>query len=144
MEIPSDILINGTIEQGAIYYFPEDSITSDQPHYFVVLNVDPRKDAILILACGTSQVKEAFLRRYNLPKETVVEVSTTECNCFKKNTAFDCNNLIQQSLNNLITKKTQGLLDYKGKLSETVLNKLIKGVVASPMVDRKHKKIVNS
>lgn len=143
MEIPAEILIDGTIEQGAIYYFPEDSITSDAPHYFVVLNIDPKKDTILILACGTSQVKEAFVRRRNLPRETVVGVSTTECKYFKRNTAFDCNSLIQQSLNNLINKKTQGILEYKGKLSEVVLNKLIKGVLASPMVDRKHKKIVN-
>lgn len=94
MEIPSDIFVNHTVEQGSIYYFPEESF---------------------------------------LPKE---------CPELKKETAFDCNRLILKSLSNLIQKKEEGDLNYKGKLTNDVLMKLVKGVLASPMVERKYKKII--
>lgn len=142
MEIPSDIFVNHTVEQGSIYYFPEESFLSKESHYFVVLNLDPVNDTVLVLTCGTSQVQRAVERRKTMPKETVVIVSLKECPELKRETAFDCNRLILKSLGNLIQKKEDGELNYKGKLTNEILTKLIKGVLASPMVERKYKKII--
>ena len=75
----------------------------------------------MILTCGTSQVERAIERRKGIPQETVVTVTPKECPELKKE---------------------DGELNYKGKLTDSVLTKLISGTLGSPMAERKYKKII--
>lgn len=142
MEIPSEILLKFTIEQGSIYYFSEETFTSDEPHYFVVLNVDPNIDKSIILVCSTSQIHKAKKRRNNMPDTTLVEVKVNDCKCLTKDSIFDCNTPITKPLSFLIEKLQQKELKRKGVIPKDILDKLIKGVIASPLVSERDRRLL--
>lgn len=133
---PADAYVSHTIEQGAIYYFPEETFTSEEPHYFVTLNFAPEEDLSLVLASGTSQVEKAKLRRRSLPAETVVCVSQSECSFLKCETAFDCNSVTVKTIAQLTKKKEEGVLKYVGSCPEAVVTRLITGVLRSPLTEK--------
>ncbi len=47
IDIPPEIRIQATIHAGSVYYFPEDTFISDEPHYFILINQDPIIDEAL-------------------------------------------------------------------------------------------------
>lgn len=144
MEIPSDIRIKAGIKPGVVYYFSEESFGNDEPHFFVVLNRDPLSDVFIYLTCATSQVEKVKYRIENLglPQETMVLVSNGDCSIFKKDTAFNCNNVFSKNIEYLIGKLEENKLQIRGELSPEILKKLINGVRKSPEVERKIKKRV--
>lgn len=81
-----------TLREGAVYYFPNRSLTSPEPHYFIVVNSDPLSQTVLLLAVVTSQVEAVKLRRADC-RETLVEISPDEFKVFTKNSIIDCNDL---------------------------------------------------
>ncbi len=137
-----DQFIQGTIEQQTIYFAVDDSIPSGKPHYFVVLNVDPKTDQVIYLACATSKVKEALQRRSGLPADTVVVVTPSECDVLKKDSAFDCNSLFERTIQQLIEKRALGRLKFEGKMPDNIFKKLINGVLKSTLVTGKAKKLI--
>lgn len=137
-----DQFINGTIEQQTVYYTINEAIPSGEPHYFVILNVDPKKDQVLYLACATSKVEKTKAMRANLPSTTVVVVTPQQCEFLKKESAFDCNSLFEMTIEQLVQKRTIGKLDFKGKMSDIVFKQLIEGTLASPLNSNKAKKAV--
>lgn len=137
-----DQFIQGTIEQQTVYYAVDDSIPNGEPHYFVVLNVDPKTDQVVYMACATSKVREAVLRRSSLPVETVVVVRPADCPLLKMDSAFDCNNLFERTVLQLTEKRTLGKLQFKGKMPDDVFGKLIDGVLKSPLVTGRVKKLI--
>ena len=76
MKIPSEIQIASTIKPGSVYYFPEQALSSDEPHYFIVVNHNPLTDEILILVCSSSRIDKVKRRvwRRSFPETTVVEI----------------------------------------------------------------------
>lgn len=139
---PPEGYINSTLVPGSIYYFPEESITSKEPHYFVVLNASPLQQTILLLACGTSRIEKAHSLRKNLPPQTVVLITPEECPIFPKTTAFDCNSLITKTKSQMYAKKASQTILYKGTLPEHLLKKLMSGVQESPLIENKLKKLL--
>ena len=45
----SYVLIKGTIKPGSVYYFPSEKLTSNDSHYFVVINLNPFIEQVIIL-----------------------------------------------------------------------------------------------
>lgn len=72
MEVPPEVAIKATIRPGSVFYFLEDTLTSDEPHYFIVINIDPLTDKTLVLVCASSQIPRVRRRRRNCPAETLV------------------------------------------------------------------------
>jgi len=58
MQIDPEVQIDATKRPGTVYYFPEDSFGSDEPHYFVVLNAISQVDEKLLLVNATSQIEK--------------------------------------------------------------------------------------
>ncbi len=87
-----DTTLRLTLREGSIYYFTERSLTSPEPHYFIVVNSDPLAQKVLLLTVVTSQVASVKLRRQACP-ETLVELSPALCDVFTKPCIVDCNDL---------------------------------------------------
>ena len=54
-EVPWELRL--TLRPGAVYYFQHRALTSVEPHYFIVVNSDPLRDQVLLLAVATSKVE---------------------------------------------------------------------------------------
>jgi len=147
IDIPAHIRILATIKRGSVYYFKEDNFVSTEPHFFVVLNKNPKNNTVLILACATSQIekRKEIARKLKFLEETLVEVSPSDFSFFTKSTLFDCNNVIEKSVQSLIDKLCNNCLEICSiNMPENVVNSLIKGVLASSQVSEKNKKIMES
>ena len=89
-----DLKLRLTLREGSIYYFEERSLTSPEPHYFIVVNSDPLAQQVLVLSVVTSQVENVKLRRKACP-ETPVEFAPDIFDVLKKPSIVDCNDLKQ-------------------------------------------------
>ena len=144
MEIPPEVRIRGGIRAGTVYYFKEESHEQDAPpHHFVVINLDPVSDQILILVCASSQVDKIKKNRRNLPTATLVEVSHVEYSDFVLPTIFDCNTVYEKTISEIVKKLEEGKLGaYNLDMSSEVVSRLRAGVLISPLVRRELKKIL--
>lgn len=147
IDIPANIRILATIKRGSVYYFNEENFISTEPHFFVVLNKNPKNNNILILACATSQTerRKEIAQKLKFPKETLVEVSPSEFSFFNKNTLFDCNCVIEKSTQSLIDKLCNNCLEICNKdMPDYIVKDIIKGVLLSSQVPEGSKKIMES
>lgn len=145
VDIPARVQIEATIKRGAVYYFKEESFPSQESHFFVVLNHSPLSDVILVLACASSQVEKRkdIAKRLNFPDTSLVFVSPLEYGEFSKDTVFDCNSVIEKSIQTLVGKLEQGELRLCGtEMPEEIINRLIAGVLVSPQIREGTKKII--
>lgn len=126
--------LNATIKPGSVYYFPDISLTSSDPHYFIVLNKNPLTDRILLLVCSSSQL-HAVRKRRELRPETVVEISPLEYPDFTKDSIVDCNTVFEKSIRELQRKYDSRQLRVQAVISPNILEKLRDAVLESDMVD---------
>lgn len=147
MDIPPKIRIPLCIEQGCVYNF---HMEADGPgrqsknRYFVVLNRNPKTDTALILVTSTTQVAKRleFIKRAGISEKTVVFVSDREYKVFTKESVFDCNEVIEVAMNELIKKiENNGSMNYP-KMPDSIFAKLIVGVNKSPRVSEAFKKML--
>lgn len=91
MDIPARVRILATIKTGSVYYFEEERLASNEPHYFVVLNRSPRTEELLILVCASSQVekRQQIIQKLGFPQETLVFVSPVDYPLFTKDSIID-------------------------------------------------------
>ena len=87
-----DSTLRLTLREGSIYYFADRSLTSTEPHYFIVVNSNPIKQEVLLLSVVTSQVDAIKLRRKDC-SETLVELNPQICEALTKPSIVDCNDL---------------------------------------------------
>jgi hypothetical protein len=134
--------LNLTLRSGTVYYFEHRGIHSTEPHFFAVINADPRSNNVLIMAVGSSQIEKVQARRKNLPPETLVIVDSSEYPDFSKPTVIDCNQVFELSREELVQKFKTKELRYHKDLPKSVLEKIWHGVHRSPRVDETHKQML--
>lgn len=140
MDVPAEIQIKHGIVTGSVYYFSHDDFTTDEPHYFVVLNDAPQNSEDIVMVVATSQI-DKVKRIYNqMPLSTLVEVLPNECSLFSLHTIFNCNSIIEIPLQVLIDKLGLGELKKKDCIPAIILERIVKGVHDSPQVAREIKK----
>ncbi len=110
IDIPPEIVINSTIKPGSVYYFPEDSFQSSEPHYFIVVNKDPVENTVILLVCASSQISKVRKRRGLCPTNTLVEITPAEYTSFTCNSIIDCNSVLETSKSQLVDKLSQNKL----------------------------------
>lgn len=132
MQIPWEIRLS--LRQGTVYYMRDRSLTSLEPHYFIVLNTDPIGDQILLLAVASSQVEKVKRRRGREPGSTVVEISEAEYAEFSKDSVIDCNQVFTKSLADLCAQWNRKEIVPKRDVPSDVLAKLRQGVRDSRLV----------
>jgi len=140
MDIPADIHILATIKTGSVYYLEEESISSPEPHFFVLLNKNPRTEEFLILVCASSQVekRKEIIKKLGFPTETLVVVAPGEYKLFKKQTVIDCNRVFEKTAQSLIDKLKNGKLRVcEEMMPDEIVKKLIQGVLVSLQVTEK-------
>jgi hypothetical protein len=141
VEIPAAVQIRTTIRQGSVYYFCVESFSSDVPHFFIVLNHFPIRDETLLLVCASSQIEKVKWRRRGLTG-TVVEIRNVEYVDFTVDSIVDCNTVFVKGVDELISKLEMGNLKAKSCMDTTLVEKLRKAVLKSPLVEKSVKNIL--
>lgn len=139
IRIPPDVQIRASIKPGAVYYFPDASLKSREPHYFIVINREPLTDTVLLLVCASSQVEKVNRRREGYPPETLVQVSPGEYSGFTRASVIDCNHVFERNINELVEKLTNGNLRLEAEMSAALVERLRDGVVSSNLVAKRVK-----
>ncbi len=142
MDLPSDIVIGGSIKQGVVYYFREGSFDSEDSHFFVVLNRNATTDSFIYFVNATSQVDKAKFRieKQKLPPETLVIIGPSECSILTKLSAFDCNSVTKKHVSELLRLVEEEALVIKGEMPKECLDKLVSATKKSPLVENRAKK----
>lgn len=146
MDIPPNVRILATIRTGSVYYFEEEELLSDEPHYFVVLNQNPRTEEFLMLVCASSQIekRQQIAQRLGFPLETQVIISPSEYSIFSKDTMIDCNRVFEKTSQTLIEKLDQNKLKVCMEIMpDIILQKLIRGILASTQISEKIKRMLS-
>lgn len=139
IDIPPEVQIRSTIRLGSVYYFPEDTFKSAEPHYFIVINTDPQSDTVIFLVCASSQIEKVRRHRRTCPSETLVEIAPNKYPDFRVNSLIDCNFVIVKSIDQLIEKLSLGTLKMKTEMDVSLVKRLRNGVISSPLVERRIK-----
>lgn len=143
MNISARVRILASIQTGSVYYFKEEKLSSAEPHYFIVLNKNPRAEEVLILVCASSQVekRQQIAQNLKFPEETLVIVSPSEYPLFIKETVIDCNSVFEKTAQSLIDKLEEGKLGVCTELmSSEIVQKMIEGVIKSVQIAENIKK----
>ncbi len=123
----------------------ERGLSSVEPHYFVVLNQNPLGSKILLLLVASSQVEKSQKRisRKNLPLESLVVIEEAEYDDFSKDSCIDCNKLFNKSLEELCEQwRKKEVLAHKD-LPRDLVERLIEGVKASPLISEDDKVLIS-
>jgi len=147
VEIPFDIQVLATLQSGSVYYFQEDArdFSSTAPHYFVVVNIEPQTEELLILVCASSQVarRQEAIKRLGYPEETLVLMTSEDYEHFTKETVIDCNRVFLKTTREIIDKGQQGKLRIcSEKMPSKIVKQLQSGLIASPKISRKVKNML--
>ncbi|GAA5484595.1 hypothetical protein [Haloferula sargassicola] len=116
------------------------SLTSLEPHYFVVVNADPLGDQLLLLTVASSQVEKVKRRRSREPASTVVEIGEAEYADFTKDSVIDCNQVFTKSLADLCSQWGRKEIVAKLDLPASLLDKLRLGIRDSRLVSEADKR----
>jgi len=147
MEIPPRVRVPLCIEQGSVFNF---FLEVDGPgresknRYFVVLNRNPKTDTALILLTSTTKVAKQleYARRSGISGDTIVLVSPDDYLPFSDDCAFNCNDVHKVCMSDLVRKIEEDGSDNYPKMPAGIINKLIKGVYVSPLVEQDIKKFL--
>ena len=128
--------IQSTIQPGSVYYFADPCLSpSEEPHFFIVINLDPLGDNILLLVCSHSKV-EHIKRMRRIHPGTTVEIDPSIYKEFKALSIVDCNVVFQKSIDELNEKYKGGKLRFKTVIPIEIIEKLREAVLESVVVER--------
>lgn len=139
VDIPPEVAIKATLGPGSVYYFPEESLHSPEPHYFIVVNVDPLNDTAIILACSSSKIDKVKDRRKAFPNITLVEINPEQYEDFSLHSIIDCNVIFEKLVSQIIEKLSNGNLQLKKEMDLSLVDSIRKGIIASPLVENRIK-----
>jgi hypothetical protein len=137
-----DTQVRLTLREGSVYYFTDRSLTSPEPHYFVVVNSEPLKQELLLLGVCTSKVAEVKQLRRDCP-ETLVEITPQVCDILTKISIIDCNDLKQVRLVEFNARFVRKEIEYFDEdLPANLRNALRKAIHASKIIPQEIKALV--
>jgi len=142
IKVPPEVAIRSTIRRGSVYYFPEDSFQSSEPHYFIVLNTNPLEDEAIFLVCASSKINKVKQHRSTCPYETLVEITPDQYAGFKVATIIDCNDVFEKSIDQLVDKLLKEELKLKSEMDISIVEQLREGVMSSPLVEHRIKALL--
>lgn len=136
IHIPHCVEFEMAMHQGQVFYFSDDSLGTQEPHYCVLLNHSPVQDNSLLFLAATSQLEKfnqrAIARGY-LPETLVTITPANSDGIFTKESYFDCNKLLPPLTKVCVLSKQNSISEkIKGVLPLTAIERLVAGVCASP------------
>jgi hypothetical protein len=138
MDIPPEVIIKGAIRPGSVYYFPSGRISSSESHYYVVINLNPFSEEIILLVLGSSKIEVVTQRNKDHPPNTLVTVTPEEYKPLSQITIFDCNNSVfPYPIKDLIRRLSIKKLEYcTCEMPIEIVERLRKAVLASRVIAR--------
>jgi hypothetical protein len=121
------------LRAGNVYYFRSRELTSERPHFFIVVNRDPIGSQLLLLTIVTSNVADARTRNRNR-LQTIVEITPAEYREFKVHSVVDCNVVLEKPLSELSGMVRRNEVGYHRDLPAEIFAKIKTAVLASPLV----------
>lgn len=140
--IPSDVYIRGSLRPGSVFYFTDEALSSPEPHYFIVLNINPLRDHTLLLVCSQSSQCATVNRRKRDFPGTVVDISPIEYVSFTRNSLVDCNNIFDRTIAQLVKKRDDGVLELKPEMHIDIVQKLRIAMITSDLVAEELKDMI--
>jgi hypothetical protein len=144
VKVPPEVAIKGTIRPGSVYYFPHEHFSSPEPHFFVVINIDPTIDEVILLICASTKIASVKRQYWTCPDETFVVISPQQYSGFKSISILNCNHDIKQSIDQLVERLSNGRLKLKPEMDIELVERLRQGVIASPIVTRETKELLST
>ncbi len=115
---------------------------------FVAISEDQTICIAINATSNVEGIKSFASRRHINSEETiaVIEPRTPEASLhFRQETAFDCNRpsvVKKEELDKWINNRKIELVDYNIEVNDELLDKIKEGVLKSPLVSKKHKKLI--
>lgn len=133
-DVPPDVAIKATIRPGSVYYFQHESFSSSYAHYFIVINIDPLNEQIILLVCASSQIAAVRKRSFDCPPATLVQIMPNQYPDFTYPSIVDCNYIYQDSLEKLVERLSAKQLQIKAEMNMSLVKQLRRGVLASRLI----------
>jgi hypothetical protein len=134
LDIPPKVAIRASIRPGSVYYFPHESLSSPDSHFFIVINIDPIVEDVIILVCSSSKINKVKKRNRNNPPETIIEISKQQYADFTCDSVINCNNVFPERIDKLIERLSNKKLKLKAEMDISLVDKLRMGVLASRQI----------
>lgn len=128
-----DLKLRLSLREGTVYYFTHHSLTSPEPHYFIVVNSDPLTQKVLLLAVVTSQIKTVKLRR-KACLDTLVEITPEVFDVLTKPSIVDCNDLKEVPLADFNARFVANRIRYFDKDLPAALRKALRKAIHASIV----------
>jgi hypothetical protein len=87
-----------------------------------------------VLVCIQSDIENVKQIRKGCPQETLVEIAPSQISELKHDSIIDCNYILEVSIEQLISKLSEGELKLKTRLTADIVERLKKGVMQSDVV----------
>jgi hypothetical protein len=142
MDIPPEVYIRGSLRPGSVFYFTDEELSSFEPHYFIVLNINPLKDRTLLLVCSQSSQCATLIRRKHDFPGTVVDISPAEYTRFTRDSVVDCNNPFLRTIAELGKKRADGVLELRPEMPVDIVQKLRTAAITSDLVAEELKDMI--
>ena len=140
-DVPPDVAIKATIRPGSVYYFRHESFKhSEDPHYFIVINLDPINEEVILLVSSTTRKYNIKQRYKNFPQQTLVRVTSAQYSGFTYTSIINCNHVYSESLEGLISRLSDKRLLLKPEIDIGLVEQFRRGVLDSPTVIGRIKK----
>lgn len=137
-----DLKLRLSLREGTVYYFAHHTLSSPEPHYFIVVNSEPLAQKVLLLSVVTSKVEAVKLRR-KACLETVVELTPVDFDVLTKPSIVDCNDLKEIQLARFSADFGANKIKYFDKDLPLPLRKALrKAIRASVVVSEEVKALV--
>lgn len=135
MDLPIS-LASAIFERKGLYYFRSEKLSSQEPHYFIIIEFEGKIVHLVVCASDFEKCKFRIEKRKQDPC-TLVRVKANSENGLKNNSYVDCNNVFNHyTLEILEEKLSEGILSFKGLISDEDYLQLLTGIIASNDVDR--------
>jgi len=121
------------LRAGSVFYFRSRELTSQEPHFFIVVNREPVRTELLLLTIVTSNIADVRTRN-RTRMETVVEITPSEYSEFTRLSAVDCNVVLEKPLAELAGMVRRKEVRYHRDLPPNILENIRAAVLASPLV----------
>ena len=149
MDIPAEATVRICIGQGFIYHCLLDRTNKDGTRYkkkrfFIVLNKNPKSDAIIVSVTITKQRdnQRAYIEKIGEDPGTLVAISRTDFPRLSVDSFVNCNNAYEKTLFDLIEDVRNGGKVFFEKLPKSIVDALVAGVMKSRQVPTEYKKLL--
>lgn len=109
--------------------------STPHPHRFVILNIDPNDETIIVAPHATHQAQSELQKALRQGENaiTVPIIPARKYNFFPEETAFNCNELHPMTLEKLAESLNEGelLINFHESLDQSDMQRLIDGAIAS-------------